>query len=99
MLGGCSNGRDGKDEKGSRVEERRGEEVESVDQSQRPVRLRRPPDHCGEWILYSIPWIFFFFGGEWIVYSIQWIIKLLQSLEDKQRARALRGHCDFVTLK
>ena len=46
MLGGGSNGRDGKDEKRSRVEERRGEEVESVDQSQRPARLREPPDHC-----------------------------------------------------
>lgn len=35
---------DGKDKKRSREDERWGEEVESVDQSQRPVHLRSPPD-------------------------------------------------------
>ena len=53
---------------GSREEKRPGGEVESFDQSQ--VRLRRPPDRY----------------GKWIVYNVHRIINRLQSLEDKQRA-------------
>lgn len=68
------------------------EEQESAFQSQRPVRVRKPPDRY----------------GEWVVRSLQHITNRLQMLEDKQirdkdrirklkprllkKAKALRGH-------
>ena len=68
------------------------EEEQPIGQSQRPARVRRPPDHYGEWILNSL----------------QQITDRLRMLEDKQRqdkerikrlkpkllkkARTLRGH-------
>jgi len=76
----------------SREDEPEVEEEQPIGQSQRPTRVRRPPDRYGEWILNSL----------------QQIADRLKMLEDKQRqdkerikrlkpkllkkARTLRGH-------